>query len=285
MFVSWVDFSLEKNIAAFSLSLEKNDFLFLAGETEHNKLLRALAGFLPEQCNYRDSVRINGKSIKNEAGLNSILLPKNAAQSLPPSREIGNFALDISGMTKKEVEESALKNKIEKHIINSKPDKLSPLVLQKISLWLCSLKPSDAIFIEEPEEGFFNENRPFDFLQGLLRNSITNCIIYLPAKREVIMQKAKAMQFCRTRIAVFCGDRLVEEGELSKILEKPIHQYTAEWLDFGVYGQRKSGALWNYCKRDCVEQYNCAAKHNTAYSMWDYNPAGLHKVICRGFIN
>jgi len=283
MAVSWVDFSIADNIKQFSLSLEKNDFLFLAGETCHTRLLRTLAGFSQEGCNSADSLRIDGQRIENMEVFNSVLLPKNAAESFPPHRTIGAFALDLThGVTKKQLENHAAGYGIDRHTLYSKPSKISPPGLQKISLWLCSLNVSAAIFIEEPECGFFDECRPFDFLQGLLRSGITDCIVYLASKRESILQKARVLQFCRARIAVFCADKLVEEGEAVRILENPIHSYTREWLKFGSRKQVKNGTLWLYCQSDCAEQHNCTAKSASSV-MWDCEPPHLHKVVCKGF--
>jgi len=284
MAISWVDFSIANSIKPFSLGLEKSDFLFLAGETCHDKLLRALAGFLPEECNSTDSLRIDGQRLKNKDMFNSVLLPKNATGSFPPHRAIGAFALDlVSGWAKKRIENHAAGYGIDKHILNSKPAKISPLGLQKASLWLCSLKTSSALFIEEPEGGFFDECRPFDFLQGLIRNKITDCIVYLASKKDSILQKAKVLQFCRARIAVFCADRLAEEGEAARILENPIHSYTKEWLKLGSLKQKKSGTLWQYCQPDCPEQYNCSTKQSVSSVMWDCDPHFFHKIVCRGF--
>jgi ABC-type glutathione transport system ATPase component len=217
----------------------------------------------------------------------SVLLPKNAVESLPPHRTIGAFALDLSpaGTTGKKLEDYAAAHGIAKNLLHRKPSKISSPDLQKILLWLSSLNTSTAIFIEEPEGGFFEECRPFDFLQGLLKNDITGCIVYLANEKETILQKAKIMQFCTARIAVFCADRLVEEGDAVKILENPVHSYTKEWLNFGSKGQKKNGALWQYCLPNCAEQHNCSAKQNVASAMWDCEPTGLHKVICRGFLN
>ncbi len=286
MIISWIDFSVANSIKPFSLSLEKNDFLFLAGETSHSLLLRALAGFLQEECNLGDSIKIDGQRIKNKEIFKSVLLPKNAIESFPPHRTIGAFALDLSpGITKKRLENHAAERGINKHVLYSKPAKISPPDLQKISLWLCSLNASSAIFIEEPEGGFFEECRPYDFLQGLLRDGITNSIVYLANKKESILQKARVMQLCRARIAVFCADRLVEEGEAAKILGNPIHSYTKDWIKFNSRSQVKNGALWQYCQPDCKEQHNCPAKQSLSSVMWDCEPKGLHKVVCRGFFS
>jgi energy-coupling factor transporter ATP-binding protein EcfA2 len=284
MSISWVDFSLKSIIKPFSLSLKKHDFLFLAGETRHSKLLRALAGFLPDECNCQNAVRLEGQSLKTGDTLKSILLPKNAAESFPPHRTIGDFILDLlPGITKKKLEDEAARQGIEKYILCSKPVKISLLVRQKISLLLCSLNANAAIFVEEPEGGFFDECRPFDFLQDLLRKGITDSIIYLADKKETILQKAGKMQFCRTRLAIFCADWLVEEGEFDKILSNPVHAYTREWLKFGSIGQRKKGALWQYCLPNCPELHNCPAKRKGIYSLIDCESVGLHKVICKGF--
>jgi hypothetical protein len=240
---------------------------------------------LPEESNFQNAIRLDGQRLKHGAILKSILLPKNATKSFPPHRTIGQFALDLSGIAKKELERSAAKHGIEKHILHSKPNKISPHNLQKISLWIISLNSSAAIFVEEPEEGFFDVCRPFDFLQGLLRNGITNCIVYSTSRNEIILQKAKAMQFCRTRLAVFCADRLVEEGEVFRMLKNPVHFYTREWLKFGSMKQRKNGALWQYCPLDCPEQHNCPAKKSISHALWDCEPEGLHKVICKKFLD
>ena len=129
MAISWVDFSIANCIKPFSLSLDKGDFMFLAGETCHDKLLRALAGFLPEECNAADSIRIDGQRTK----FNSVLLPKNATDSFPPHRTIGAFALDlIPGANKKRVENHAAGYGIDKQILHCKPQKISPINLQKI---------------------------------------------------------------------------------------------------------------------------------------------------------
>ncbi|MDR2580973.1 MAG: hypothetical protein LBC85_08280, partial [Fibromonadaceae bacterium] len=88
MVLSWVDLSLQDSIKPFSLELEKNDFLFLAGETHRDKLLRALAGFLPKESNSQDAIRIDGKSLKKDERLDSVLLPKNAVESFPAHRTI-----------------------------------------------------------------------------------------------------------------------------------------------------------------------------------------------------
>jgi len=284
MFISWVDFSLENLVKPFSLSLEKHDFLFLAGETYHNRLLRALAGFLPDECNCQNAIRLDGQSLKADDTLKTILLPKNAVKSFPPHRTIGAFILDLlPNMTEKKLEAEAARHGIEKYVLWSKPSKISLLVLQKISLWICSLSVNMAIFVEEPEGGFFDECRPYDFLQDLLRKGITSCIVYLASKKETILEKASKMQFCRTRLAVFCADRLVEEGEFAKIFSNPIHAYTREWLKFGSIAQRKKGALWQYCMPNCTELHNCPAKQKENNSLIDCEPSGLHKVICKGF--
>ena len=285
MLISWIDFSIADYIKPFSLSLEQNDFLFLAGETCSSKLFLALAGFLPEECNFTDALRIEGQKMRSNETFKSVLLPKNAVESLPPHRTIGQFALDLSpDFTKKKLVNHAAAHGIDKQTLYSRPAKISEPILQKISLWLCSLNPSAMVFIEEPKNGFFEEIRPFDFLQSLLKKGITKSIVYLTDKKEVIFQKAKIMQFCRARIAVFCADRLVEEGEAVKILENPIHPYTQDWLKYGSTLQLKNGALWHYCKQSCSEQHNCSAKQSLSYISWDCGPAGLHKVICRGFI-
>jgi ABC-type dipeptide/oligopeptide/nickel transport system ATPase subunit len=286
MAISWIDFSLGDIVKPFSLNLEKHDFLFLAGEACHSKLLRALAGFLPDECNFQSAIILDGQRLKTGDTLKSILLPKNAAESFPPHRTVGAFILDLlPGITKKKLEENAARLGIEKYFLYRKPAKIPLPVLQKISLWLCSLNTSTAIFVEEPSGGFFDECRPFDFLQDLLRKGITSSIIYLTDKKETILQKASKMPFCRTRLAIFCADRLVEEGEYVKILASPVHAYTKEWLKFGSSGQRKNGALWQYCPPNCAELHNCQAKKNLSYSLLDCEPAGLHKVICRGFFN
>ncbi|MCL2283396.1 MAG: hypothetical protein FWC26_08790 [Fibromonadales bacterium] len=288
MAVSWIDFSItNKNsisIKPFSLSLEKNDFLFLAGETCLSKLLRALAGFLPEECNCASSIRIDGQHLNDALSL--MLLPKNATKSFPAHRAIGAFALDLApSETKKRIENSAAGYGIGRNILHSKPAKISPLDLQKISLWLCSLNQSSVLFIEEPEGGFFGECRPFDFLQGLLMDKITSCIVYLADKRENVWQKSRILQFCRARIAVFCADKLVEEGDAARILENPVHAYTKEWLDpkLNMNNQLKTGALWKYCKPNCTEQYSCSAKNSVSSIMWDCEPPKLHKVVCKAY--
>jgi ABC-type dipeptide/oligopeptide/nickel transport system ATPase subunit len=283
MAISWVDFSIANSMKPFSLSLEKNDFVFLAGETCHAKLLRCLAGFLPEESNFQDAIRLNGQRLNNGDSLKSVLLPKDATESFPPHRTIEAFALDLTGITPKKLEEHAATHGIKRHILHSKPSKISQPDLQKISFWLASLNQSAAIFIEEPEGGFFEECRPFDFLQGLLISGITNSIIYLTGKKDTILQKAKVMQFCRTRIAIFCADRLVEEGELAEVLYNPVHSYTKEWLILGSNRQRKNGALWQYCKPNCAEQHNCPARQSMSYVMWDCKREVLHKVACSGF--
>ena len=284
MSISWVDFSLNRIIKPFSLSLKKHDFLFLAGETYHNKLLRALAGFLPDECNCQSAVRLDGQRLKSGDTLKSILLPKNAAESFPPHRAIGDFILDLhKNMTKKKLKDYAARHGIENSVLWSKPSKISLKVLQKISLWLCSLNTNTAIFIEEPDGGFFDECRPYDFLQDLLRKGTIGSVVYLASKKETILQKASKMQFCRTRLAVFCADRLVEEGEFDKILANPVHAYTREWLKFGVIEPRKKGALWQYCSPTCTELHNCPAKQKENNSLIDCEPVGLHKVICKGF--
>ena len=283
MVASWVDFSIEKAMEPFSLSLEKGDFLFLAGEAHHGKLLRALAGFLPDERNFQNAIRIDGQSLKVGDMPKFILLPKNAAQSFPPHRTIGAFVLDLlPGANKKKLEDSALTHGIEKGILHSKPAKISLRILQKISLWLCSLNANSVIFVEEPDNGFFDECRPFDFLQDLLRKGIANSIVYLTEDKNTILLKAGKIQFCRARLAVFRADRLVEEGEFVKILANPIHAYTREWLKFGSSGQRKNGTLWQYCPPDCKELRNCPIRQNTSHSLLDCEPVGLHKVICKG---
>jgi len=283
MAISWVDFSVTNSIKPFSLNLDKEDFLFLAGETCHAKLLRGLAGFLPNESNFQDAIRLDGQRLGQGDILKSVLLPKDATKSFPSHRTIGAFALDLAGITKKTLEEHAAGHGIKKQTLYSKPSKISQLDLQKISLWLTSLNESAAIFVEEPEGGFLEECRPFDFLQGLLRSKITNCIVYLTDKKETILQKARVMQFCRTRIAIFCADRLVEEGEFTEVLDNPIHSYTKEWLLLGTNRQRKNGALWQYCKPNCAEQHSCPAKQSMSYVMWDCGRKPLHKVVCRGF--
>jgi hypothetical protein len=284
MSISWVDFFFLSIIKPFSLNLKKLDFLFLAGETQHSKLLRALAGFLPDECNFQSAVRLEGQRLKADDTLKSILLPKNAAKSFPPHRTIGAFILDLlPGITEKKLEDDAARQGIEKNVLCSKPSKIPLLVLQKVSLWLCSLSTNVAIFVEEPEGGFFDECRPFDFLQDLLRKGIASSIVYLAGKKETILQKAGKMQFCRTRLAIFCADRLVEEGEYAKILSNPVHAYTREWLKFGSIGQRKKGAVWQYCPPNCTELHNCLAKQKENNSLLDCESDGLHKVICKGF--
>jgi ABC-type dipeptide/oligopeptide/nickel transport system ATPase subunit len=287
MVISWMDFSIADCIKPFSISLEEKNFLFLAGETCRDKLLRALAGFLPKECNSRDSIRISGQFMKSNSAFKSMLLPKNVAESFPPHRTIGDFALDLSpvGTTKKKIESCAAAHGIEKHFLHSKPSKIPSPILQKISLWLCSLNTSAVIFVEEPEGGFFDECRPFDFLQSLLKNGTTGCIVYSTDEKDIVLQKAKAMQFCTARIAIFCADRLVEEGVAARMLENPIHSYTREWFKFGSKGQRKNGSLWLYCPPDCQEQYNCPIKKNISPPLWDYEPDGSHKVICKGFLS
>jgi len=284
MSISWVDFSLKNTIKPFSLSLKKQDFLFLAGETHHSRLLRALAGFLPNECNCQNAIRLDGQRLKTDDMLKTILLPKNAAESFPPHRTIGAFILDLlPGITKKKLEEDAARQGIKKSVLCSKPSKIPLPVLQKISLWLCSLNTNTAIFIEEPDEGFFEECRPFDFLQDLLRKGIAGSIVYLASQKETILQKAGKMQFCRTRLAIFCADRLVEEGEYAEILSNPVHAYTREWLKFGSFGQRKKGALWQYCLPSCTELHNCPARQKENNSLLDCESNRLHKVICKGF--
>jgi ABC-type dipeptide/oligopeptide/nickel transport system ATPase component len=284
MSVSWVDFSIEESIKPFSLNLEKNDFLFLAGETCGNKLLLALAGFLPSECNSKEAIRINGQRINYNETFSSVLLPKDAAKSFPPHRTIEQFALDLApDLNKKKLENYAAEYDIDRHILNSKPAKIPEPVLQKVSLWLCSLNKSSVIFVEEPENGFADQCRPFDFLQSLLRNDITESIVYLTDNKETIFQKAKIMQFCRARLAIFCADRLVEEGEAIKILENPIHFYTKEWISFGSSRGLKPGALWQYCQPNCPELHNCQVRQSVSYTSWDCEQTGLHKVICKGF--
>jgi hypothetical protein len=287
MVISWVDFSIADCIKPFSISLAENDFLFLAGETHSDKLLRALAGFMPKECNFRDSIRINGQRMKSSDVFRSLLLPKNAADSFPPHRTIGDFALDLSpiGTTRKKLENYATANGIEKRFLYSKPSKIPLPILQKISLWLYSLNASSAIFVEEPEGGFLDECRPFDFLQSLLKNGITGCIVYSTNEKDVILEKARVMQFCTARVAIFCADRLVEEGVAARVLRTPIHSYTREWFKFGSKGQRKNGSFWLYCPPDCQEQYSCPIKKNISPSLWDYEPDGSHKVICKGFLS
>ncbi|MCL1967496.1 MAG: hypothetical protein FWF67_06405 [Fibromonadales bacterium] len=287
MVISWVDFSIKDCIKPFSLSLGEGDFLFLAGETYNYRLLRALAGFLPKECNFQDSIRINGQRMKKNDAFRAMLLPKNAVESFPPHRTIGDFALDLSpvGTTKKKLENYAITHGIEKHFLNCKPAKIPLPILQKISLWVYSLNASSAIFVEEPEGGFLDDCRPFDFLQGLLKNGTTSCIVYSTDKKDVVLEKASVMQFCTARVAVFCADRLVEEGVAARVLENPIHSYTKEWFKFGSKGQKKNGSLWLYCPHDCQEQYNCPIKKIISPSLWDYEPDGSHKVICKGFLS
>jgi ABC-type dipeptide/oligopeptide/nickel transport system ATPase component len=290
MSISWIDFSItseEESVKPFSLSLEKNDFLFLAGETCGEKILLALAGFLPpSECNSGEALRLNGQRLRNNETVKSILLPKNAVASLPPHRTIGQFALDLApNFNKKRLVSHAAEYGIKKNILNSKPSKISEPDLQRISLWLCTLNSSAIIFIEEPENGFFEEIRPFGCLQGMLKKKITDSIVYLTSNKDIIVQKSRIMQFCRSRIAVFCADRLVEEGEADEILGNPIHAYTREWLNFGSSRELRSGALWQYCHPKCAEQKNCPVRQSISYTALDCDSdsAGLHKVICKGF--
>ena len=283
MVLSWVDLSIPNCIKSFSLGLEKGDFLFLAGETERRVLLQALAGFLPKESNSQKAIRVNGRPLEKNEKLDSLLLPQNMAESFPPHRTIGQFALDISpNMSKKSLEMHAANHGIEKQLLNCKPAKIPLQALQKISLWCATLFASKAVFIEEPECGFCEEIRPFDFLQNMLANGVTDCIVFSPAIKESIRQKAKALQLCRTRIAVFCADRLVEEGLATRILENPVHNYTKEWLDHGNFEPKKSGAVWSYCKAYCEER-NCP-KHSFSSVMLDCRHDVLHKVMCRGFL-
>ncbi|MDR0517593.1 MAG: hypothetical protein LBH25_11175 [Fibromonadaceae bacterium] len=285
MSLSWVDLSISGCVKPFSLSLGKRDFLFLAGETQMAKLLRSLAGFLPDESNYQDSIRIDGQPLKKNEKLDSVFLPKNFAQSFPPHRTIGQFALDISpNRNQKSLESYAEMHGIEKSILCSKPSKIPLPLLQKISLWCTSLFASSAVFIEEPDGGFCDECRPFDFLQEMLVNSTTSCVIYCPSGKEAILQKAHVMQFCKTRIAVFCADRLVEEGEAARVLKNPIHDYTKDWIDNGSYEPRKNGALWSYCRQYCREQNSCPVRQSISSVMWDYSNDDSHKVICKGFL-
>jgi len=286
MSISWVDFSIKDCIKPFSLDLEKNDFLFLAGETSGVQLLLGLAGFLPDKdCNYEKALRINGQ--RNKEAFKSVLLPKDATKSFPQHRTIAQFALDLSpSLTKKNLLSHAAEYGIEKNILYSKPAKISEPDLQKISLWLCCLNPSSVIFIEEPENGFFEEIRPFDFLQGMLKNKLAESIVYLTDNKEIILQKAKIMQFCRARVAIFCADRLVEEGEAVKVLENPIHSYTKEWMENqGPNLQLKNGALWLYCLPKCMESHNCKVRLSLSSALWDCDKDGLHKVICRSVVH
>jgi ABC-type dipeptide/oligopeptide/nickel transport system ATPase component len=113
---------------------------------------------------------------------------------------------------------------------------------------------------------------------------VSESVVYLTNNKETILQKAKIMQLCRARLAIFCADRLVEEGEAIKILGNPVHSYTKEWLNFGSSRQLKNGALWQYCHPNCPEQHNnCQVKQNVSYTSWDCDETGLHKVICKGF--
>jgi len=283
MLLSWVDLSITNYIKPFSLGLEKGDFLFLAGETERRMLLRALAGFSPNESNSQEAIRVNGRPLDKNEQLDSLLLPQDMAESFPPHRTIGQFALDISpNMSVKNLEIHATDHGIEKHFLSSKPAKIPLQALQKISLWCATLFNSKAIFIEEPECGFCEEIRPFDFLQRMLVKGVTECIVFSPAVKESILQKARALQFCRTRIAVFCADRLVEEGLATRILETPVHNYTKEWIDHGSFGAKRSGAVWSYCRPNCEER-NCP-KHTFSSAMLDCKPDILHKVMCRGFL-
>jgi ABC-type dipeptide/oligopeptide/nickel transport system ATPase subunit len=285
MVLSWIDLSISNFAKPFSLSLDTGDFLFLAGETRADKLMRALAGFLPGESNSSDAIRVDGQRLKKNERFDSVLLPKNFAQALPPHRTIGQFALDISpNRNKKSLETYALKYGIERHVLYSKPAKVPARMLQKISLWCTSLFTSAAVFIEEPDGGFCEECHPFDFLQGLLANSITNCIIYCASAKEDILQKARAMQLCRARIAIFCADRLVEEGEAIRVLREPVHNYTKDWIDNGSFEPKRNNSLWSYCQQNCEEQNNCQARQAMSSVMWDCSNEGLHKVICKGFL-
>jgi len=256
----------------------------LAGETHNERILRALAGFLPKESNSQNSIRVDGRPLKNGAMLDSVFLPKDALELFPAHRTIGQFALDISpNRSKKGLEIYAESHGITKEVLYSKPKKISKPFLQKISLWCASLFTSKAVFVEEPELGFCEEIRPFDFLQSMLTSGVTSCIVYSPALKESVLQKAKALQLCRPRIAVFCADRLVEEGDAAGILENPIHGYTKEWIDNGDFKPKKNGTIWQYCRPDCPEVYNCLAKQNSSFAMLDYSLDGLHKVMCNGF--
>ncbi|MDR2580896.1 MAG: hypothetical protein LBC85_07895, partial [Fibromonadaceae bacterium] len=176
----------------------------------------------------------------------------------------------------------AAKHGIEKKLLSCKASEISWPIMQKISLWCTSLLASRAVFIEEPDEGFYEECRPFDFLQGMLTSGITNCIIFSAAEKDSILQKARAMQLCRTRIAIFCADRLVEEGEATRVLENPTHNYTKVWIENGDLRPKINETVWKYCLPNCKKRY--CKRQIFSSIMWDCEPNTLHKIMCRGFL-
>lgn len=280
--LSWVDFSVDKVIKPMSLYLENGDFLFLAGETEHGILLRALAGFMPKESNCTKAARVKGKSLNGEK-LPAVLLPKNAVEALPKHRTIREFALDISNnRTKQTLEKYAVECGIDIDFLNCKPAELDLHDLQKITLWLTSLYKTVAIFVEEPECGFCHSVRPLDFLQNMLKIGTTSCVVYFTPQKENILAKAKNLQFCNAKVAVFCADMLVEYGDASSVLCNPQHAYTKEYLKSGVAMRKKNGSLWNYCAADCDNSPNCPKRIADPPTMQDCNDTntGEHRVIC-----
>lgn len=288
MSISWVNFSVEDFIDTFSLSLESNDFLFLSGDTHLDKLIRSLSGFFSDNCSFESSIRIDGQGLKKDNMFKTLFLPENATEMFPKHKTIGQFALGLSGITKEELEAAALKLGIEKNILHSKPHKISLTDKQKISLWLCSLKKSTAIFIEEPESGFCEECRPFNLLQNILKFKTTDYIIYSTSNKDIIEKKSYALQFCRVRLAIFYADRLIEEGIADRIINNPIHPYTKNWLEYGCNLNKripKSNKLWeNHCTKKCKNQNECLAMLNKNYNLWDHNADGLHKSICKNSV-
>ncbi|MDK6028787.1 ABC transporter ATP-binding protein [Ignisphaera sp. 4213-co] len=240
----YIGYESEENLILWvvedlSLEIEHGTTFCLIGESGCGKstIGNAVAGLLPPYARTKGKLSIFGHTVidgdsrrfNGVRGRVVVKIPQDPASSLNPFMTIGEqLSLAIkhyypklgNGDVKNKVFELLEDVKLEKNVFDLYPHQLSGGMKQRAAIALALASEPRILVADEPTSA----------LDAYLRISIANLLKKLQKEWELTLvfithDVSIARHVCDS-IAVIYAGRVVELGEASKVLNKPMHPYT-----------------------------------------------------------
>lgn len=228
-----------------SLEIEKGSVTGLVGESGCGKTItgRAVLGLLPTNCKIEGTIQFDGvelvrrsqREMQQMRGGRIAMIFQDPAAALNPVFTIGDQLLNVLRRHKPRASTAdRLRRAFElldevgladpEQLVRAFPHQISGGMQQRVMIAIALAGSPDLLIADEPTTA----------LDVTVQAQILDLLVSLRASRGLTVllithNMAVAARACQ-RIAVLYAGRVVEEGEVSDVLERPKHPYTRALL-------------------------------------------------------
>jgi peptide/nickel transport system ATP-binding protein len=237
-------FGIVQGCDGVSLKVKKGEIVAIAGESGCGKsTLAELVSGTPRPVlhfesgevivdNY-DVYRIDPELLRTKIKCERMsYVPQASLESLNPVKKLSDFIIDV--VKQRTGETNPNKNKIlkmagdhfvrvglDRKILRRYPHELSGGMKQRAVIAISTLWNPKLLIIDEPTSALdvSSQQRMIRMLYEMMKNNLIEAILF------VSHDIASLRQLCNRAVIMYAG-KIVEEGDMDEIIDKPLHPYT-----------------------------------------------------------